>query len=69
MLLILFNFIKINIDNTSSINSNPNYFGWLKNHMEVFLSLKFYLLTYFDIKHLRNILETSLNQNFNLKHP
>jgi hypothetical protein len=34
----------------------------------VFLSLKFYFLIYFDIKHLKNTLKISLNQIFNLKH-
>jgi hypothetical protein len=68
MLSFPFNFIKINVDNMSSINSNPDHLGWLKNKTEMFLSLKFYFLIYFDIKHLRNTLKTSLNQFFNLKH-
>jgi hypothetical protein len=32
-----------------------NNWGWLENQLDVFFGLKLYLLTYFNIKHHKNL--------------
>jgi len=46
-----------------------NNWGWLENQADVFLGLKLYLLTYFNIKHLKKHHKNFKKHHKNFKKP